>query len=477
MVSKEVVIIGGGISGLSSAYFIKKYLAAHCGHPTVNITILEQGHRIGGKISTEIAGDFMVEKGPDSVATSNEIFMELCKDLGIDKHLVAPELSASKASVLIGKQMRNLPDGLAMMLPNSIMSMVLSDLLTPVGKSRAALEVLLPRGSIADESVASFVKRRFGKEVYERLAEPLLSGIHAGNPEHTSIRCAFPYLAEFEDNFRSILLSGKKHSNRTAGTVSNSHRRPPLMSLDGGMGDLPNALVKALGSVNILTHRGVNSVVPMGAHNGKHLINMFNGETMSADVVIMATPAYSSAKMISGSDERLAKILNSIQYRTVVTVSLAYKNSDIISYPKGSGVLVPKIEGMRLGAITWSSLKWSSRAPSRTLLARCYFNDAYYNDTVTMDDQAIIEMANDSLCTLIGIIGKPIMSRVHKWPMGMPQYTIGHSQRVDYIMSKLKGHKGIFVTGAWINGVGVPNCVSNASKAAADVVDYICKSA
>ncbi len=474
---KEVVIIGGGVSGLSSAYFIKKYLAVHRAPPTVNITVLEQDYRTGGKIATEMVGDFTVEKGPDSVTTSNEIFMRLCRDLDIDKHMIAPEQSASKVSVLLGKQLRSLPEGLAMMLPNSITSMVLSDLLTPIGKSRAALEILMPRGSGADESVASFVKRRFGREVYERLAEPLLCGIHAGNPEFTSLRCAFPYLAEFEHNFRSILLSGKKHWHRTTNATANTPPRPQLISLDSGMEDLPNALVKALGSANILTHKGVKSVVPTGTRNGNHLINLFNGETMSADAIIIATPAYSSAKMLSGSDERLAGLLTAIQYRSVVTVSLAYKNSDIISYPNGSGVLIPRIEGMRLGAITWSSLKWSSRAPSRTLLARCYFNDAYYNDTINLDDRAIIDMANDSLSALLGIIGKPIMSRVYRWPMGMPQYTIGHSQRVDAIMSKLKEHKGIFVTGAWINGVGVPNCVSNSSKVATEVVDYICKSA
>ncbi|MCL5412396.1 MAG: protoporphyrinogen oxidase [Candidatus Marsarchaeota archaeon] len=467
--SRSVVVIGGGVSGLSTAYYINRLWTASGVRDKLDVTVLERSGGAGGKIATERRDGFVIELGPDSVFADGGAFTGLCAELGISGKTIAPAQRSSSACLLLGGALKELPRGLTSMLPTALMPILTSDILSPVGKLRASMELFVPRGRGGDESAAAFVRRRFGNEVYERIAEPLMCGIHAGDPARTSMRSAFPSISAMEARRRSLILGA---ASRGAAKQAHGSRPAGFVALDAGMSGLTDALARALGG-SVRTNSAVESVSIGNVAENRHTVVLRGGTTMRADAVVMAVPAYDSAALVEQSDPELARMLNSIEYRSVAIATLAYKSADVRERPVGSGFLVPRIEGSRLSAVTWSSMKWAGRAPPDTLLARCFFNDAYGGEALYLDDDSLVQLAHGELAKLFGIGAAPILSRVQRWRRGMPQYTMGHAELVGAIADRLHEHSGLFMTGAWIDGVGIPRCLSNATKTANEVFDYI----
>ncbi len=466
---RDIVVIGGGISGLSAAYYIRK-LAAGSG-TEVNVTLLEEGGRTGGKIRTDFDGGFLVEGGPDSVMASRGRFMELCEELGIWGRVIAPSAQNGGTFIFLDGALKKIPSGMTLMLPTSIGSLAVSDIISYKGKARSAMEVLVPRRTDdLDESVASFVRRRFGAEVYERMAEPIISGIHSGNPEITSTKCTFPLLRKMEAEHRSIIIGMLK--SRKGGKKGGAG----FVSFDGGMACLVAALEAAVGKPAIRTNsRACRVSVDSGRDGlgrGYH-IGMDDGTSIHADAVVFATPAFVTSSLLEGIDRGLASLLAGIPYNTIATVSLAYREDSMPGGAQGAGFLVPRISGMRLAAATWSSSKWAGRAPEGHYLIRCYFSGAYQDGRVAMDNDALVRAAEEDLRTVMGVTARPVLAKVYIWRNGMPHYTLGHDERVASIAAAAAAHGGIFVIGAWKGGAGVPSCISGAYEESRLVVDYI----
>jgi oxygen-dependent protoporphyrinogen oxidase len=463
---RTVAVIGAGISGLAAAYHIKK-LARERG-AEISLIVFERGATAGGKIVTDKVNGFVIDAGPDSVVAERQKFEEFCGELGIGRDLIEPKAGSEGVSVLLDGKLERLPDGMRLMLPAKLAPLLSTGMISPLGKARAAMEVLVPKKSgDSDEDAASFVCRRFGREVYDRMAEPLLAGIHAGDPGHTSLRCAFPVLEEIERKHRSLILASR--AKETA-----AHKKDVRFeSFANGMAELTSALSAAVGLENIRLGKNVRRIARAETSMPKYLVEIDGDAPVLADAVVFATQAYEAGKIIEAFDKGVAALLGGIKYVPLITVSLAYRSAGVSDKMTGSGFLVPHREGRLLSAVTWSSSKWNRRAPEGYDLVRCYFNGAYSNDAFALDDDALISAAQVELKEAALITGKPLFGVVHRWDMGMPQYTVGHRERLDDLRRRLEGYSGIFMTGAWSNGVGIASCISNSEAVAQKVISYI----
>jgi oxygen-dependent protoporphyrinogen oxidase len=464
---KTIAIIGGGISGLAAAHHVKKYAKGQ--KEKIRVRVFEREDVLGGKIRTDSKEGFVIERGPDSVVSTKQQFIDMCEELGIAKDLIGQRPDGVGTSLFIKGKMNALPVGMAVAVPTKLTPMVTSSILSPLGKMRALIEVMVPRSGKPDESVESFIRRRFGHEVYNNLAEPLVSGVVAGNPNGTSIRHALPKLAEMEDQHRSLILAA--YAKKKEPQASNG--RPRFMSFKKGMGELIRALSASIGKENIALSTPIERITASKADPKRYVIRARNGKTITADAIISTIPAFVAADLLAEMDEGISATLKRIPYMSIATVSLAYDAKDVPSGVKGSGVIMPHREGMRMSAFTWSSLKWDGRAPSEKVLVRSYLNNSYSEGAPLPSDGELVAAARSELKSMTGIGAEPIFASAYRWTNGMPQYTLEHGRILDEIDRQLARHRGIFVTGAWRNGAGVPSCVCNAIAEAEKAVEYV----
>lgn len=415
----RVVIVGGGITGLAAAYYLSK--------KGVRATVLEAADRPGGVIQTERSEGFVIEGGPDSFIAQKPWATELCRELGLD---LVPSRS-QRVYVLHKGRLRAMPEGMMLAVPSKVLPFLLSPLISVPGKLRAAMDLVLPRGGGEDESLASFVRRRLGREVLETIAEPLMAGIFVAPAERLSLRATFPRFLEMEREHRSLILALRRIP-RTEG--------PLFLSLRGGMATLVDALVARVPDVRC--RRRVLRVEP--------------GKVVTADGVfetdhaVLAVPAWAAAELVGG---RLADALRAIPYVDSATVSMAFPKLDL---PEGTGFVVPKREGRRIVACTWSSLKFEGRAPEGCTLVRCFFKSDIAGDLVTPARRDLEEILN--------LQQAPLFTRVYRWRAVHPIYEVGHEWRVAAIESLLP--PGLHVAGSAYRGVGIPDCIRDARRAA-----------
>lgn len=449
---KRVVIIGGGIAGLSAAWALQK-------QANIAITVLERADRWGGKAYTERVDDFLIEAGPDSFLTQKPWALELAQELGLADHLININTTQRALYVLQRGRPLRMPDGVMLIAPTQLGPFLRSPLISPLGKLRMALDLVLPaRSDPADETLAQFVRRRLGREAFDKIAEPLMSGIYNAEADRQSLLATFPRFRQIEQEHGS-LIRGLIASRRA--TASRTATQGPFVSLRGGIGQLIEALTAQL-RADLRLNVGVTAIHP------GYQLTLSDQTTIAADAVILATSAAVSADLVRPHAPIAAAELDRIRYLSTGTISLAFREADLPRQLDGFGLVVPISEQRPINAITIASLKFEGRAPKGYGLIRVFFGGARSPHTMDLADDALVQTIRAELAAILGITAPPLFHRIYRWIKANPQYDLGHLERVSAIERQLP--PGIKVTGSAYRGVGLPDCVYQATLIAGQVI-------
>ncbi|GIQ70190.1 protoporphyrinogen oxidase [Xylanibacillus composti] len=467
--SKKIVIAGAGITGLSAAYYLLEALGKQDRH--AEILILDKADRPGGKIRTLRRDDFVIERGPDSFLSRKLPIIELTRSLGIEDELVPMNPKAQKTYILHHKRLHSMPPGLVLGIPTKMSPFLKTGLVSPSGKLRAAMDLLLPRRQgDGDESLGDFLERRLGKEVHEHIAEPLLAGIYAGDTRSLSVKATFPQFHHIERTYRSLILGMAQSRKQTQASME----LPPIakqsmfLNYRNGLGFLIESLVEHLkDKAEFRYGTSVESLDRVKDAEGRqqYLLGLNNGESLTADAVIMAMPAYETAGIL----KRVAEIqaLQSIRYVSVANVILAYDRPEAKLKMDGSGFLVPRKEGRFITACTWTSSKWLHAAPQGKLLLRCYVGRAGEDAWQHMSDEEIVAGVRRELSELLDFDLAPLFVDVNRWMKAMPQYPVGHLEQMKKAEHALAEQlPGVVLAGSAYYGVGIPDCIQSGRAAA-----------
>jgi oxygen-dependent protoporphyrinogen oxidase len=450
----RIVIIGGGISGLAAAHRILELnQAAH-------VTILEASNRLGGTIHTEYRGGFLLERGPDSFISEKPQAIALAKRLGLESQLIQTNEEYRRSFIVRDGRLRAVPEGFQLMAPSRMWPFITSDIFSLPGKMRMAADLFLPRKSTngtTDESLASFVRRRLGEEALARMAQPMVGGIYTADPETLSLRATLPRFLDMEQKHRSLILAMLRQG-RAAKTGTSGARYSLFLSFDRGM----QVLVDALTRIN--ADFFLNTRVQRVTYDQGWRIYTDKEERFEADAVCLAVPAYVAASLLS--DARLAEKLRAIKYASTATINFGYRRAAIAHPLNGFGFVVPVIEKRSLIACTFSNVKFSGRAPEGHVLLRAFAGGALQPEIFALDETEMATRVEADLRELLGIREDPRFIEVAKWERSMPQYEVGHLERVSD-MEKLAGElPGLALAGNAYRGAGIPDCVRSGEKAA-----------
>lgn len=472
---RRILIIGGGISGLSAAYYLQQQIAAQA--LDARYTVLEASGRWGGKVMTgQVDGfsgvPFLVEAGPDSFLIQKPWALQLARELGLSDRLLPTNDQMRQTYVLHRGRPVRLPDGLFMIVPTRFLPFALSPLISLPGKLRMALDLFIPpKRDDRDETLADFVRRRLGNEALDTIAEPLMSGIYSAEADKQSILATFPRFRQLEREHGSLIRGMLASRRQNAQGGADAKKSSPFMSLAGGTQELIDALVPRLtGDLRLDT--AVGSIEPQ---SGGYLVTTSAGETLHADAVILTAPAYVSAKLVRAFAPSAADKLASIRYVTTGTISLAYRTSDIARPLGGFGLVVPKGEKRPINAITISSSKFAHRGPDGYALLRVFFGGSRTPQTLALDDSQLLDVVRRELQSILGIEAAPLFHRIYRWPQGNPQYDVDHLDRVAAIEAELPS--GLYVTGSAYRGVGLPDCVHQSQQTAGKVINRLKRAA
>lgn len=438
----DVAVVGGGIAGLSAAYEVAKQGRS--------VRVFESTDRTGGVILTEQFDGWTVDAGPDSLLTQKPAAVGLARELGLGDRL-HPTKTPRTSFVLRGGRLYPLVEGSFLGFPLSASALARSSLFSWPGKIRMALEPLVPkRTDPAEESIGAFVRRRFGSEAADYLADPLLAGIHAGDADRLSTRALFPRLVAAEEKSGSVLRAFRQL--RAAPSPDGA-----FMSLPGGTGELASAVAAALPAGTIRLNAGIRSLW----REGTFVLETTAGEVVHAKAVILAVPAYVAARLLHDVAPAASALAADVRYASTATVALGYRRSQVSHPLNGTGFVVPRVEGSPLLAGTWVSAKWPHRAPDGHVLMRAFFGGGRDPKRLEQPDDELRTLAHANLAALTGISGEPLFARVYRWTDRSPQYDIGHLDRVAAIDRALAGVPGLFLAGSGFRAIGIPDCIAD----------------
>jgi len=468
---KKIVIIGGGIAGLAAAYHIHEEISKST---PVACTLLESSEKFGGKISTMRFDGFIVERGPDSFISQKPQAIELCKKLGLEDRLTGTSPDHPNTYVCLKNKLVTMPDGLSLMIPTKFMPFIFSPLFSWLGKIRMGMDLLIPKKkNNDDESLASFVRRRMGKEALEKMAEPMLAGIYASDPELMSINSTFPMFVQTEQKYRSLILGmlARKRQQMIHPKVPKSKQPFSLfMTLKNGLDEMVETLVEK--ATNITFRAGTKVMDFSRAEEGWGL-TLNDGSFINTDAVILATPAKIAANLIEQTSPKVASLLNRIRYVSTATVSIAYKKEGFPHSLDGFGFVIPKKEGKRILACTWTSSKFPERVPEKHVMLRCFVGGAMREELAELDEDAIATMVREELLDIMGIDCEPVFLKVFKYKKSNVQYQVGHASLIQSIREELQSFPGLFVTGSAYTGIGIPDCIRDGMNTAKEAIEFL----
>jgi len=461
---KRIAIIGGGISGLSAAFYLEK---ARTAGAELEYTLYESGQRLGGCLSSDRIEGCLVEAGPDSFLTEKPWALALCKELGIADQLIGSNDAQRKTYIVVHNRLIAMPDGLMFMVPTRLVPTALSPLFSWGTKLRMARELLHPpRPMEGDETVAQLVERHFGPEVVDRLADPLLSGVYGGDAGKLSARAVLPRFVEMEEKYGSLSRAMLAAHKKMAQLAKKQPARPLFTSLKDGMQQLVDAIIARIDPEAIALRRHVQRIYP--ENEGWRVAIEMNGDERY-DAVIVATPAHVAGELLDGVDRALARNLLDITYSSSVTVTLGYYKQQLAKLPRGFGFLVPRSEGTRMLACTFVHNKFPHRAPPDKGILRCFLGGARDEAVLGLSDEEILETVHRELRDLVKLDARPIFSRVYRWREAMAQYEPGHIARVAKIEGRVAEIPGLAIAGNAYHGIGVPDCIRAGMEAANSV--------
>ncbi|WP_168119366.1 protoporphyrinogen oxidase [Paenibacillus sp. HB172176] len=464
----RIVIIGGGISGLSSAFYLQK--EAERQGRSVSLTIVEASDSLGGKINTLRKDGFVIEKGPDSFLARKTAIIDLAKELGIEGELTGTNPNAKKTYIMRDKKLHAMPPGLVLGIPTEIRPFLKSGLLSWGGKLRALQDMLLPaRPSEQDESLGGFLERRLGTEVMRRIAEPLLAGIYAGDLKKLSLQATFPQFAASEKKYGS-LIKGMKHNRRTtaaaAAAAGAERQSSAFLTFKGGLTTLVKELEKALSAAD--KRLGVRVAAIERAEDGYRL-KLSDSSELGADRIVMTAPAFAAAALLESHVD--CDMLRQVRYVSVANVVMAFDKAAFPLDFDGSGFLVPRSEGLHITACTWTSSKWLHSSPENKVLLRCYVGHSEDQESVKLPDEELIAAVRRDVELSMGIKTKPLFTEMTRLNASMPQYPVGHLEHIKKFRGALAQKlPGVWVTGAAFDGVGLPDCIRQGKEAAAAIL-------
>jgi oxygen-dependent protoporphyrinogen oxidase len=454
----SVAVLGGGITGLATAWRLLQ--ARDGGSPGLQVTVIEAAPRMGGKITTEHRDGFVLEAGPDSFLTRKPEALELVRELGLGPRLLPTRPGPAGVLLLRRGRLRPLPAGQALLVPTRLGPLLSSPVLSLPGRLRVALDLLLPpRRGTGDESVGAFLRRRLGREMAERVAGPLLAGIHGTDPEELSLLSAFPQFADLERRHGSLIRGLRALDAGRAPSVTSGR-----MTLAGGLGELVAALTRAVerSGARLWAGRPAASCAPR--NGGGFCLTLADGGALDADAVVLALPPPAAARLVEGSWPRLAGELRQIPCVTSATVSLGFARS-AVSHPLDAyGFVAPPGQGRRITACTFTSSKFPHRAPPGAVLLRAFVGGPGADDLATASDSDLVDLVIAELSALLGITGAPRTAAVHRFPQGSAQYRVGHGERLSRLEALLP--PGLMLAGSGFHGVGIPDCLKSAAAAA-----------
>jgi protoporphyrinogen/coproporphyrinogen III oxidase len=469
---KRIVVIGGGIAGLAAAHRVLEL--NNQGALGLEVSLLEARSRLGGSIATEKVGDFLIEAGPDSFISEKPWALRLCERLGLASRLVSTQPEYQKIYVVHRGELQPLPEGFFLLAPTRVWPFVQTPLFSWGGKLRIAAELLLPRGSHnGDESLGAFVRRRFGAEALERVAQPLIGGIYASDPEKLSLAATMPRFKEMERTKRSVIRAMwaeqiRRARNREAGSGA---RWSLFVTLLGGMQEFVAAIAQRLPEGSIRQNSPVKTLTYKQTNGGWRVST--GNETVGADGVIIATPAFQTAEILGAIAKSAAEELNKIPYASTATVNLAYRREDFPHAPDSFGFVVPAVESRKIMACTFSSLKYPGRAPAGYVLLRAFVGGSLQPELLEDNDSTMEKNVREELASLLGVTAEPLFARVWRHPKSMPQYHVGHEARIQRIEMQLATFPGLALAGSAYHGVGISDCVRTGEAAAEKLVHYV----
>ncbi len=450
----HVVIVGGGITGLAAAWELQQH--------GIDYTLLESADRLGGKISTERAdadgGEFVIEGGPDSFLVQKPWAWQLCREIGLEDRLIGTNDAHRNVYVLRGGKLHPVPRGLRLIVPLDPDGLMDSPLLSDEGKRRMLAETdIPPRVESGDESLASFVRRRFGEEALDLFGDSLLAGIHVSDPERLSMQAAFPNYLQLEQMAGSVIRGTK---NASPPPTNPELPKTAFVSLRRGIIELIDGLQARLtGDIQLGQ--------PVTQIDGDRILHLRNGDLVTADSVILTTPAHIASGLVREIAPELARELQTIRTVSSGTISLGYR-ADEVGHPlDGFGFVIPRSEPTRIVACTWSSTKLAHRAPEGDVLIRVFVGGHGRESDVDLSDDRLVALARDELRRIMGISAVPVISRVFRYRDANPQYDVGHLDRVAAIRALCP--PWLVVTGCSYNGVGIPDCIRQGREAAQHV--------
>ena len=456
---RRIAIIGGGISGLAAAFELEEQRNAGV---ELEYTLYESSPRLGGVLRTEKIDGCVVEAGPDSFVTEKPWAADLCRTLGIGDQLIGSNDTDRKTYILTRGRLVEMPDGLMFMVPTKILPTGLSPLFSWKTKLRMARELFHPpRALDRDESVADFVERHYGREMVDRLADPLLSGVYGGESATLSVRAVLPRFAEMERTHGSLgraMLAARKKMGKGPRKPA-----PPLFtSLKDGMQHLAESVTARLTAGSLLTDANVQAIQPEA---GGWVVSA-GMQSDHFDAVVIALPGLAAASVLRLTSGQLADELAAVQYSSSITVGIGYDRDVRHSLPPGFGFLVPRSEGKRLLAATFVHNKFPHRAPEDRALLRCFFAGVNAESVWPLSNDQIVGIVRNELQQIIGLRAEPLFARVYKWKSAMAQYSVGHLERLERIERLRQEFPGLALAGNAYRGIGVPDCVRSGREAA-----------
>lgn len=502
----SLVIIGGGISGLSSAFYLLRQAEAR--GRQAHVTIIDPAARLGGKINTLKRDGFVIERGPDSFLARKQPMIDLARELGIEQELTGTNPEAKKTYILHRGKLHAMPPGLVLGVPTEIAPFAKTSLLTWGGKLRALMDFVLPaRKETGDESLGGFLERRLGTEVMERIAEPLLAGIYAGDLRSLSLQATFPQFGEAERK-RGSLIRGMRANKRAAANTAAAPSSLPgaagksvFLTFKGGLSSIVDALDEALSGVERklgvkavqIIDRANAQIAGPGAEKGEAVIEydaaqgrevtkareavqkheagsryevlLSDGGKIDADGIIITTPAYDASELLGAHINTDA--LDAVRYVSVANVVMAFDKAALGLQFDGSGFVVPRSEGMTITACTWTSAKWLHTSPGDKVLLRCYVGRSGDEAIVDLPDDQITEAVRHDIREVMGITAEPLFTEITRLHRSMPQYPVGHLGNIAAMRKELEAKlPGVWVTGAAFDGVGLPDCIRQGKEAA-----------
>ncbi len=463
----HIVIVGGGVAGLAATHRLVE-LSCERELP-LRFTLLEASDRLGGVINTEQRGDFLLELGPDSFISEKPWALALCRRIGLESELIGTQDQHRATFVVHNGKLELLPDGFMLLAPTKLRPLMRSRIFSWPGKLRMALDLVLPRGGREDESLGSFVRRRFGREVLERVAQPLIGGIYTADPERLSLAATMPRFLQMERDHRSVISAMWRAARKRPQDAKNASgaRWSLFVTLRHGLQQFVETLAPRLSLGEVRCRAPVALV---NKRETGWIIECEDGSPLLADGVILATPAFATARFVQSLDAQLAGLLDSIPYSSAATVNVAYRREQIPHPLNGFGFVAPFIEQRTIIAGSFSSVKYAGRAPKGTVLLRAFVGGSLQEELFHLDDNAMEQAVRREFASLLGIHAEPLFVRIARYPRSMPQYLVGHLGLVDQIEQLASRYSGLALAGNAYRGVGIADCVHIGETAAETVL-------